>query len=163
MPAWSRGKSAFQTGGGTVPSHRGGFEGEEKDTEEKESATRQLYRKKFSEGSIDDKEIEIDLPVRGGGFEIMGPPGMEEMVGQLQNMMESVNKKKTKKRRLTVKEAFKALTEEEAAKRIIETGYNELSKKEQVPWYCLFLHEFTGFFSLLLEALGGRLGSRSRR
>ena len=103
-----------------VPSHRGGFEGEEKDPEEKESATRQLYRKKFREGSLDDKEIEIDLPVKGGSLEIMGPPGMEEMVGQLQNMMESVNKKKSKKRRLNVREAFKALTEEEAAKMVNE-------------------------------------------
>ena len=49
----------------------------------------------------------------------MGPPGMEEMVGQLQSMMESVNKKK-QKRRLKIKEAFKALTEEEAAKMVNE-------------------------------------------
>jgi len=29
-------------------------------------------------------------------------------------------------------------------------GMNALSKKEAVPWYCLFFHELTGFFSLLL-------------
>jgi ATP-dependent HslUV protease ATP-binding subunit HslU len=103
-----------------VPPPHGEFEGEEKEEAEKESATRQLYRKKLREGNLDDKEIEIDLTVRGNGFEIMGPPGMEEMVGQLQNMMESVNKKKSKKRRLTVKEAFKALTEDEAAKMVNE-------------------------------------------
>jgi sodium/potassium-transporting ATPase subunit alpha len=29
-------------------------------------------------------------------------------------------------------------------------GENALTKKEAVPWYCLFLHEMIGFFSLLL-------------
>lgn len=29
-------------------------------------------------------------------------------------------------------------------------GDNALSKKDAVPWYCLFLHEMIGFFSLLL-------------
>lgn len=29
-------------------------------------------------------------------------------------------------------------------------GDNALTKKEAVPWYCLFLHEMLGFFSLLL-------------
>ena len=104
-----------------VPNAHGEFEGEENDEpKEKESATRQLYRKKFREGQLDDKEIEINISARGNGFEIMGPPGMEEMVGQLQSMMESVNKKKSKKRRLKIKEAFKALTEEEAAKMVNE-------------------------------------------
>jgi sodium/potassium-transporting ATPase subunit alpha len=31
-----------------------------------------------------------------------------------------------------------------------EVGFNELSKKEAIPWYCLFIQELTGFFSLLL-------------
>jgi len=31
-----------------------------------------------------------------------------------------------------------------------EVGENSLTKKEAVPWYCLFLHEMIGFFSLLL-------------
>jgi sodium/potassium-transporting ATPase subunit alpha len=42
------------------------------------------------------------------------------------------------------------LTEEEADKRHQELGPNALSKKDSIPWYCLFLHELTGFFSLLL-------------
>merc|ERR1712086_143460 len=31
-----------------------------------------------------------------------------------------------------------------------EVGDNALTKKESVPWHCLFIHELTGFFSLLL-------------
>ena len=50
----------------------------------------------------------------------MAPPGMEEMVGQLQNMMESMSNKRSKQRRLTVREAKKLIQEEEAAKLIDE-------------------------------------------
>ena len=104
-----------------VPPARGGFEGETSTEEEKApSATRQLYRKKFREGQLDDKEIEVDVPAGSATLEIMGPPGMEEMVGQLQNLMESAGNKRTKTRRMTVKDAFKALTEEEASKLVNE-------------------------------------------
>lgn len=104
-----------------VPAARGEFEGEEKDSkEEKESATRQLYRKKLREGELDDKEIEVDISVSGGGMEILGPPGMEEMVGQLQGMMENMSNKRSKKRSMKIPDALKALTEEEAAKIVDE-------------------------------------------
>lgn len=42
------------------------------------------------------------------------------------------------------------LTSAEAEKVHKEVGFNALTKKEAVPWYCLFLHEMIGFFSLLL-------------
>jgi len=44
----------------------------------------------------------------------------------------------------------KGLTEGEAKAIHAEYGDNALSKKESVPWYCLFLHEMLGIFSLLL-------------
>jgi ATP-dependent HslUV protease ATP-binding subunit HslU len=49
------------------------------------------------------------------GIEIMAPPGMEEMTGQLQNMFQNMGNAKTHERKLKVKEAFKVLVEEEAA------------------------------------------------
>lgn len=42
------------------------------------------------------------------------------------------------------------LTAEAAKAAHARYGDNALTKKEVVPWYCLFLHELTGFFSLLL-------------
>ena len=85
----------------------------------KESSARQLFRKKLREGELDQKEIELDVQ-SGGTLEIMGPPGMEEMVGQLQSMMENISSKKTRTRRLTVKAALKILQQEEAAKLVNE-------------------------------------------
>ncbi|WP_459819018.1 ATP-dependent protease ATPase subunit HslU [Galenea microaerophila] len=76
--------------------------------------TRQKFRKKLREGQLDDKEIEIDLQAPMPQVEIMGMPGMEEMTQQLQGLFENLNKGKKQKQRLTIKEALKQLTEEEA-------------------------------------------------
>ncbi len=87
---------------------------------DRNSNTRQLFRKKLREGDLDDKEIEIELKAPTMGVEIMAPPGMEEMTSQLQNMFSTMNPGKTKQRTLKVKDALKQLTDEEAAKLINE-------------------------------------------
>ena len=78
-------------------------------------STRQIFRKKLREGQLDDKEIEIDIssPV---SVEIMTPPGMEDMTSQLQSLFEGMSPNKTKKRKMKIKDAFKILIDEEAAK-----------------------------------------------
>lgn len=82
-----------------------------------DSNTRQIFRKKLREGQLDDKEIEIDVAAPQVGVEIMAPPGMEEMTNQLQGMFQNLSgNNTTKKRKLKVKEALKALVEEEASK-----------------------------------------------
>jgi len=86
------------------------------ETKEESSSTRQVFRKKLREGKLDDKEIELDLAAPQVGVEIMAPPGMEDMTSQLQSMFQNMSSDKTKKRKLTIKDAFKALKEEEAAK-----------------------------------------------
>lgn len=89
---------------------------EKKDGEGETNNTRQIFRKKLREGKLDDKEIELDLAAPQIGVEIMAPPGMEDMTSQLQSMFQNMSSDKTKKRKLTIKEAFKALQEEEASK-----------------------------------------------
>ncbi|MCF2949185.1 HslU--HslV peptidase ATPase subunit [Paraglaciecola aquimarina] len=81
-----------------------------------DSGTRQIFRKKLREGTLDDKEIELDVAAPQVGVEIMAPPGMEEMTNQLQGMFQNLSGKEKKKKKLKVKEAFKILIEEEAAK-----------------------------------------------
>jgi sodium/potassium-transporting ATPase subunit alpha len=44
----------------------------------------------------------------------------------------------------------KGMTTAAAEESLKKHGYNELTKKEAIPWYCLFIKELTGFFSLLL-------------
>ncbi|PAV10443.1 HslU--HslV peptidase ATPase subunit [Arsenophonus sp. ENCA] len=80
------------------------------------SAARQSFRKKLREGKLDDKEIEIEVATTPVGVEIMAPPGMEEMTSQLQSMFQNLAGQKHKPRKMKIKEAFKILIEEEAAK-----------------------------------------------
>ncbi|MEI5640366.1 MULTISPECIES: HslU--HslV peptidase ATPase subunit [unclassified Pseudoalteromonas] len=80
------------------------------------SSTRQVFRKKLREGQLDDKEIDIDIAESAPQVEIMSPPGMEEMTNQLQSMFQNMSGDKKKNRKLKIKEAFKLLVEEEAAK-----------------------------------------------
>lgn len=96
-----------------IPNPRDSFGNEE---ETNNSSTRQVFRKKLREGQLDDKEVELDLAAPQMGVEIMAPPGMEEMTSQLQNMFQGMSNDKTKKRKLTIKNALKALQEEEASK-----------------------------------------------
>ena len=80
------------------------------------STARQAFRKKLREGALDDKEIEIEVAGVNIGVEIMAPPGMEEMTNQLQSMFQNLGGQKTKARKMKIKDAFKQLIEEEAAK-----------------------------------------------
>ena len=86
------------------------------DEESENTSTRQIFRKKLREGKLDDKEVELDLAAPQVGVEFMAPPGMEDMTSQLQSMFQNMSSDKTNKRKLKIKDAFKALQEEEAAK-----------------------------------------------
>jgi ATP-dependent HslUV protease ATP-binding subunit HslU len=81
-----------------------------------DGAARQRFRKMLREGKLDEKEIEVEMSAAGMGVEIFGPPGMEEMTGQLQNLMQNMGGKKVRKRKLPIKQALKLLTEEEAGR-----------------------------------------------
>ncbi len=94
--------------------------GEERAVDAAESDSRQIFRKKLREGDLDEKEIEIEVSTSGVGVEIMAPPGMEEMTGQLQNMFSNLGGNKSKRKRMKVKDALKQLKDDEAAKLVNE-------------------------------------------
>lgn len=89
-------------------------------TTDRDSSTRQVFRKKLREGALNDKEIEIELRQMPAGVEIMAPPGMEEMTNQLQGMFSSMGADKKTSRKVTVAEALKQLKDEEAGKLVNE-------------------------------------------
>jgi ATP-dependent HslUV protease ATP-binding subunit HslU len=82
--------------------------------------TRQRFRKMLREGTLDDREIEIEVRAVPVGVEIMAPPGMEELSQQLQGMFQSLGGQRSRPRKLKVAEAFRLLTDEEAAKLVNE-------------------------------------------
>ncbi|MFO1407595.1 MAG: ATP-dependent protease ATPase subunit HslU [Steroidobacteraceae bacterium] len=82
--------------------------------------TRQRFRKMLREGALDDREVEVELRAVPVGVEIMAPPGMEDLSQQLQGMFANLGADRTRTRKLRVAEAFKLLTDEEAAKLVNE-------------------------------------------
>jgi ATP-dependent HslUV protease ATP-binding subunit HslU len=83
-----------------------------------DTATRQKFRKKLREGDLDDKEIEIEVAAHAMTAEIFAPPGMEELTQQIQGMFQNLGGGKKKLRKMKIRDALKALADEEAARLI---------------------------------------------
>jgi ATP-dependent HslUV protease ATP-binding subunit HslU len=97
-----------------LPPARTGF-GE---TAPEETSTRQKFRKKLREGELDDKEIDVEVSAPVASMEILAPPGMEDLSQQLQGMFQNLGGGKKKSRRMKIRDALKALADEEAARLI---------------------------------------------
>jgi len=108
---------------------------------EENSATRQKFRKKLREGGLDDKEVEIEVSMAAAGVEIMAPPGMEDMSSQLQGLFQNMGNQRTKKQRLPIREAFKVLREEEAAKLLDEEGVKAAALERAEQHGIVFIDE----------------------
>ncbi|QIV94328.1 ATP-dependent protease ATPase subunit HslU [Allofrancisella frigidaquae] len=87
---------------------------------EKENKTREIFRKKIQNGELDDKEIEIEIAAAPKAIGVMGPPGMEDMTSQIQDLFSSLSSDKKKNKKMKIKDAIKLVKDEEAAKLINE-------------------------------------------
>ncbi len=97
------------------------------------SSTRQKFRKMLREGKLDEKQIEVEVSATSVGVEIMAPPGMEELTSQLQGMFQNLSGGRTRVKKMSVKDALRVLSEEEAAKLVNEDDMksNALEDVEQ--------------------------------
>jgi ATP-dependent HslUV protease ATP-binding subunit HslU len=81
--------------------------------------TREKLRAQLIEGKLNDRMVEIDVPSDATPtMQIFSPIGIEEMGMNLQEMFGGLMPKKLKKRKTTVPEALKILTQQEAQKLI---------------------------------------------
>ncbi len=111
-----------------------GFANAPETEEDSQAQTRKKLLDRLLNGELNEKEIEIDLQMNLG-VEIMAPPGMEEMTGQLQQMFSNLSGQKKQKRKLKVKDAIPVLIEEEA---------NRLINDEEVKQSALTMAENNG-------------------
>jgi ATP-dependent HslUV protease ATP-binding subunit HslU len=81
-----------------------------------ENVTRQRFRKKLREGELDEKEIDVEVAVTQPQMEILAPPGMEDLTSQIQGMLSNLGGARRRLRRMKVRDAMQALTDEEAAR-----------------------------------------------
>jgi ATP-dependent HslUV protease ATP-binding subunit HslU len=87
--------------------------------EELNERTRERFREKIKAGQMDERIIEVDVPTdQFPAMQVLGPMSLEEMGVNLQDMFGNLLPKKMKKRRLTIAEARKVLTQEESQKLI---------------------------------------------
>ena len=85
----------------TVPDHAAG--------------TRQKLREMLRKGKLDDRFVDLDVSEKSMPMvEIFSNTGMEEMGINLRDMLGNIMPKNKKRRKVKVKEALQALTEEEA-------------------------------------------------
>jgi ATP-dependent HslUV protease ATP-binding subunit HslU len=88
--------------------------------EQASADTRQKFRKKLREGSIDDQEIELEVADTAGPalptFDIPGMPGAQMGMLNLGDLFGKAFGGRTKNRRLTVRESYKVLMAEESDK-----------------------------------------------
>lgn len=87
--------------------------------DQEHSNVRALMLKRLRNKELDDRVIDLNVSQKVA-VEIMGPPGMEEMTNQLQNILSTVQSDKKRKRKTKVKDALRILTEEELNKLIDE-------------------------------------------
>lgn len=94
---------------------------------EKHERTREKMRAKLEEGLLEDKIVEMDVSEdHFSMMQIFSPVGMEEMGLNIQDIFGGIMPKKRKRRKTTVAEARKLLTQEEINKLIdMEKVVNE--------------------------------------
>jgi ATP-dependent HslUV protease ATP-binding subunit HslU len=83
--------------------------------------TREKFKQMLQDGRLDEREVDVDVAEkRTSMIDVVSGAGMEEMGSNIKDMLGSLMPGKTKKRKLKVPEAFKALCQEEAEKLLDE-------------------------------------------
>ncbi|MGD9578358.1 MAG: ATP-dependent protease ATPase subunit HslU [Syntrophorhabdus sp.] len=87
--------------------------------EAQEDISREKIRTRFRTGKFDETFVDLEVPDRALPIiEIFSSAGMEEMDMQIRDMFGNMLPKKTKKRKVKVKEAYEILIQEESKKLI---------------------------------------------
>ncbi|MBB6462042.1 ATP-dependent protease ATPase subunit HslU [Flammeovirga kamogawensis] len=82
--------------------------------------TRERFREKLRAGELEDRKIDVTVDKNGGGLGFIGggAPMDEGSMMNIQEMINGMLPKKTKKRKMTIAEARKILVDQESAKLI---------------------------------------------
>ncbi len=121
------------------PARNVGFHGDAVSAEE--PAARQKFRKKLREGELDDREIEIEVATPAASMEIFAPPGMEELTSQIQSMFQNIGTGRKKTRKMKIKDALGAISDEEAARMINDEDIKSQAVRSVEQHGIVFLDE----------------------
>lgn len=88
---------------------------EEEESKPEDNPARKTYRERILREELNDKIIEIETTAApSASFEVMAPPGMEEMSNQLSEIFKNIGKEKKTTQKMTIADALIQLAEEEA-------------------------------------------------
>lgn len=108
-----------KTSNGSSSDDKQKAEEEKQAQEEINFRTREKLRAQLKEGLLDNRMIELDLSTENYPMlQVLGPVGLEEMGINLNDLFGNMMPKKSKKRKLSIAEARKVLSHEEANKLI---------------------------------------------
>ena len=93
--------------------------------EAKDNETRQKFRKMFREGKLNDREIEISIPIKFSPIQVMSNNPNEDLDNNVSDMLSNFFPNKEKKRRVKVKEAYRIFVDIEAESLIDKDAINE--------------------------------------
>ncbi len=124
----------------------GGKENEEDDAsrqKENDLATNRYYiKQKVKNGELDSQNVDIEIEDSSGhNIEMLSGLGIDQMNINLQDMFGGLLPKKMKHRRVTVKEALKLLTQQEAQKLIDMDSVIEVAIKKAEERGIIFIDE----------------------
>ena len=81
--------------------------------------TREKFKKMLNNGTLDEREIDITIDVdQGANMQVLGPIGMDEMGINIGEIFGNMMPKKSKKKKMKVKDAIVIIEKEEAEKLI---------------------------------------------
>lgn len=104
---------------------------EQEDKELQNEKTREWMLEKIRKGEMDDRMIEFDT-TQGGNMQVLGPIGLDDMGINMQELVSNMMPKKKKKRKTSVQEAKRIISQEEAQKMIdMDSVQNEAIKRVQ--------------------------------
>ena len=105
------------------------------------SASLQEIRAKLRQGEFDTREIEVDVSPMPTGVEVMTPAGMEAIASQLEGVFRSMRSQHRQRRKMTVKQALKTLTEEKSQEMVDEKEIKTLALQKIEEGGIVFIDE----------------------
>ena len=105
-------------------------------------STREKLRQQFRLGFLDSKEVEMEVTEQPGQtIDMFAIPGMEQMGSQVRDMFSKAFPPKRSRRKMTVRNAFTALVQEESARLVDQESLMDLARERVEQMGIIFIDE----------------------
>ena len=106
-----------------------------------DASTRDKLRRLWRDGALDERMVELEVAAAGPQVQLMSMPGMEDMEFQLRDMMGRMFPQKRKTRKMTVREAYGILVQEESDKLVDMDAVLETARERVEQAGIVFIDE----------------------